>query len=511
MSATTKPGDRFLRQLVGVYITLLALAAVLAPSALTLYLFYYPTSPDVWVAHHFHEVVIGIAIALSALICLVTFKCFLLARKQFQFWLLLGLIAFTIIYAPHGFLTSAAHDNIWLFILYGPVSRVVMACCFLSAALQLGREVRIGNRLVATVLLIWVAICIAIAIATAALATSPIASHPYLRWLLEGIAVTTFLCAIGVIAIRRIRSYIISIFTVCLLLFAQSSIAFLLASAWSHLWWYAHLIFAAGFGLLSYGIALSFRNTGNFEDLFSQEELLDRLRVANDKYQASNTDLTNFAHMVSHDLQAPLRQLSTYIDLLQEDQSISNNNESAQYLRLIDDGASHMRALVRAILNLSAVDKSRLNLVPLDLNQLMNEVIALFEKDCLNSDIHINTGKLPNVLADKVLLFQVFQNLIQNAIKYRKAQGALMIDITARRDAPYWRIDVADNGIGFSDADKEKAMSMFGRLHAEGISGTGAGLAICKKILERHDGYLNVRAKINVGATFMIYLPDTKN
>lgn len=511
MSANTKPGDRFLRQFVGVYITLLALTVVFAPSALTLYLFYYPTSPDIWVAHHFHEVVIGVAVALSALICLVTFKCFLLARKQFQFWLLLGLIAFTVIYAPHGFLTSAAHDNIWLFILYGPISRVVMAGCFLVATLQHGREVRLGNRLIVTLLFIWVAICIAIATATAVLATSSIAGHPYLRWLLEGIALTIFLCAIVVIAVRKIRSYIISIFTVCLLLFAQSSVAFLLAGAWSHLWWYAHLIFAAGFGLLSYGIALSFRNTGNFEDLFSQEELLERLRIANDKYQASNTDLTNFAHMVSHDLQAPLRQLSTYIDVLQEDHGINDDDEAAQYLRLINDSASHMRALVRAILDLSAVDKSRLNLTLLDLNQLMNEVITLFENDCMNSDIHINTGELPNVLADKILLFQVFQNLIQNAIKYRKSQGGLIIDITARHEAPYWRIDVADNGSGFSDTDKEKAMSMFGRLHAEGISGTGAGLAICKKILERHDGYLNVRAEINVGATFMVYLSDAIN
>ncbi len=509
------PARNFQRQptgqfLAGATVALLVLLLVISPTALTLYLDQTSGTKLFAKAPNFHVFIISVAIGFSAFVSYMTMRSYQRSGRAFEKWLLLGLLSFTLIYAPHGFLTNIAGDNIWLFILYGPASRLVMGACLLVAVVMYGQKAgTVGNLRTGRMLTIWTGICIALCLGVAALATSSIAGERYVRWSLEFTAIGFFVTALVVLAVRRTHSQMMVTYGVALALFLQSSLAFLFAPAWSHSWWYAHLIFGAGFGLLSYQVALIYRHTGSFEDIFSQEELLEKLRVANENYQRSNKELSNFAHMVSHDLKAPLRRMSTFIELLLEDLEPEQARKYADYVDVIQKNSTQMHNLIGGILELSTVDRSELQLKKVDLNVLVNEVRELFNNDLAEIGATCVIDELPTVAGDNTLLFQVFQNLIQNAIKYRNKERPLKIGIHAMLTNGYWRIDVTDNGMGFEMSQRDTVFQMLGRLHGEDISGTGAGLAICIKIIERHGGHMDAIAEPDKGATFQVFLPNT--
>ncbi len=498
--------------LAGAMVTALLTMLVLSPSALTLYLYQQGGTQQVVVAPDFHVIAILIAVGFSGFVSLMTLRSYQRTGKAFERWLLLGMVGFTVIYAPHGLLTNHAHDNVWLFILYGPSSRLVMSACFFAAVLQYGKLAPIPKKpqIIGTIAG-WGLFYLAVLAGTAYLATSPIAGERYVRWSLEILAIGFELGALVLLAVRKLSNSMMMTFGVTLVLFAQSGVAFLYAPVWSHSWWYAHIIFAAGFGLLSYQVALIYRFTGSFEDIFSQEELLVKLRVANENYQRSNRELSNFAHMVSHDLQAPLRRMSSFIDLLLEELEPEKVKKLDDYVSIIQKNSEQMRALITSILELSEVNQSKLELKKVDLNVLVGEVLDLFSKDLRDLGATCTVDHLPTVSGDATLLFQVFQNLVQNAIKYRNRQRDLRIEIRAAADGDFWRIDVKDNGMGFDMKLKDTVFKMLGRLHGEDISGTGAGLAICTKILERHGGQIDAVATPDQGATFQVYLPRSSH
>lgn len=496
--------------LAGTTVVVLVALLVVSPTALTLYLDQTSGTKLFAKAPNFHVFIISVAIGFSAFVSYMTMRSYQRSGRAFEKWLLLGLLSFTVIYAPHGFLTNIAGDNIWLFILYGPASRLVMGACLLVAVVNYGQTAGIDDTpRIARLLTTWTGICVAICVGVAVLATSSIAGERYVRWSLEFAAIGFFVAALVYLAARRIHSHMMITFGVALALFLQSSLAFLFAPAWSHSWWYAHLIFGAGFGLLSYQIALIYRHTGSFEDIFSQEELLEKLRVANENYQRSNKELSNFAHMASHDLKAPLRRMSTFIELLLENLEPEQAKKYADYVEVIQKNSTQMHNLIGGILELSTVDRSELKLKNVDLNVLVNEVRELFNNDLGEIGATCVIEQLPTVAGDDTLLFQVFQNLIQNAIKYRDKKRPLKIRIRAAHANGLWRINVTDNGMGFAMSQRDTVFQMLGRLHGENISGTGAGLAICIKIIERHGGRMDAIAENGKGATFQVFLPDS--
>ncbi|MEN8720575.1 MAG: ATP-binding protein [Oceanococcaceae bacterium] len=494
-------------------IAVLIVAAV-SPTVLTLYLRAEGGLERMALAPDFHVVAISLAIAFSAFVTYVAYRAYLESGKLFQKWLLWGLVAFTVIYAPHGFLTNVAVDtgNPWVFLLYGPASRLVLGLCWLMAALRYGRVTAAPSAAaMRRATAIWVGGCVLLCLGVYGLAVSPLAGERWVRWSMEIGAVVALALSMVILLTRRASGQFIVTLAIVEFIFIQASIAFMGTMAWSHLWWYAHIIFAAGFLLLSYQVATVYLSGIAFEHALSQGELLRKLSEANVRYQRSNQELSQFAHLVSHDLQAPLRRIASFIDLTEEELGPRANAHIRTYLDFIRDSAGSLRALVQRILDLSSAESRPLEWSAVDLNGVLDDVMALFAEDAQKLDARIEHDDLPTVRGDRMLLTQVFQNLLQNAIKYRRPEVPLRVRVYAQPRGAWWQIAVADNGRGFDMSQAEKAFQMLTRLHGEEVSGSGAGLAICNRIVKRHGGHIDVTAAVDQGATFQVLLPAVDN
>jgi len=236
--------------------------------------------PQLRFEHHgFHELAIGVAIALSAFATYVTWRCYRASGEVFLRWLTLGFLGFTLIYLPHGLLTRHVHEGLALFLIFGPASRLVMAACFFIALLRYGalpdaQPVRDRARF----WLVGVLLFLFITVVAGAIGQLPWQqARPVLLGLEVG-AMGLSLAGILLMALRRIRSPLMTVYMISLAFFAQSSLSFLLASPWNHQWWLGHGIFAAGFFLLSYGIVQAFRTTRSFSTVYSQVDMMAQLR-----------------------------------------------------------------------------------------------------------------------------------------------------------------------------------------------------------------------------------------
>jgi two-component system cell cycle response regulator len=194
---------------------------------------------------------------------------------------MLGFLGFVLIYALHGAFTGMAHHNIWLFLLYGPASRLVMSILLFVGLLSY-RQLpdHVEERSNPRTWLTWIALFLMVDLAVAWIANSGFAGHPAVRLSMEGGALALSTLNVAVLLMRRIRSPLMVIFGVSVTWFALSSLAFILARPWNHTWWLAHAIFAGGFFLLSYGVIQAFRATRSFSTVYSQEELMARLSEA---------------------------------------------------------------------------------------------------------------------------------------------------------------------------------------------------------------------------------------
>jgi diguanylate cyclase (GGDEF)-like protein len=186
-----------------------------------------------------------------------------------------------LIYALHGAFTGMAHHNMWLFLLYGPASRLVMSILLFVGLLSYSQPAdHVEERSNPRMWLMWIALFLAVDVAVAWIANSGFAGHPAVRFSMEGGALVFSALTVAVLLMRRIRSPLMVIFGVSVTWFALSSLAFILARPWNHTWWLAHAIFAGGFFLLSYGVIQAFRTTRSFSTIYSQGELLARLSEA---------------------------------------------------------------------------------------------------------------------------------------------------------------------------------------------------------------------------------------
>ena len=270
-----------LRIVTRAYAGLLLIVFALIPAQVIAYLYVFQDPTLKFEDHLFHEIAIAVATLEGLFVAYVTWRCYKSSGEPLLRWLTLGFLGFVLIYALHGAFTGMAHHNIWLFLLYGPASRLVMSILLFVGLLSYKRlpddvEERSNPRTWLT----WIALFLMVDLAVAWIANSGFAGHPAVRLSMEGGALALSTLNVAVLLMRRIRSPLMVIFGVSVTWFALSSLAFILARPWNHTWWLAHAIFAGGFFLLSYGVIQAFRTTRSFSTIYSQGELLARLSEA---------------------------------------------------------------------------------------------------------------------------------------------------------------------------------------------------------------------------------------
>lgn len=249
--------------------------------------------------------------------------------------------------------------------------------------------------------------------------------------------------------------------------------------------------------------------------------LNEQLIANNDRLKQMNEELDQFAYMASHDLQEPLRKIQVFSDKI-----LRNNNfdpDSEKYFGKIMNSSRRMQKLINNLLDFSRHTVSTNDFKATSLNELVKNVVTELEVEIEKSNAHINYKDLPVVSAVPGLMQQLFYNLFSNAIKFRKPSVDLVIDVKAEKIDPvdlsnflknsygknYYKITVKDNGIGFDDKYAEEIFRVFKRLHSyQEFEGSGVGLSICKKIVEKHNGFIKAESKPDSGSTFIIGLPE---
>jgi PAS domain S-box-containing protein len=223
-----------------------------------------------------------------------------------------------------------------------------------------------------------------------------------------------------------------------------------------------------------------------------------------------NSDLRQFAHSASHDLREPLRQLAVFNELLEQKYHNQLGPEAAVLIRHSVDAAHRMEALLRGLLEYTqAADAAQHNSGPAEADDLIRKTLSTFEDQIRETAAVIECGPLPRLQIHEVHLTQLFQNLISNALKYHSDQP-LRIRIAAEPDDQegFWRISIADNGIGIEPDYQEQIFGLFQRLHGSGkYAGSGIGLAICQKTVQRYGGRIWVESEPGHGAKFIFTLP----
>lgn len=233
----------------------------------------------------------------------------------------------------------------------------------------------------------------------------------------------------------------------------------------------------------------------------------EQRRIALAEMERSNVELEQFAYIASHDLQEPLRAVAGCLQILEKNYKGKLDDNADNLIKLAVEGAVRMRNLINDLLSLSHVNSANQPYTPVNLTEAVNLALQNLALPIKENNAQITYNALPTLPADKVQLTQLFQNLINNAIKFCRNK-APEITIEAKQETDHWLISVSDNGIGFEQKYAERIFQPFKRLHTnEEFPGTGIGLAICKKIVERHQGKIWVESTVGKETTFYFTLP----
>ena len=246
---------------------------------------------------------------------------------------------------------------------------------------------------------------------------------------------------------------------------------------------------------------------GLVEDITARKKSEYLLITKAEELARSNTELEEFAFIASHDLQEPLRMVSSYSSLIAARYGPSLDDQGRTYLAQVEEGAKRMQSLIRDVLAYSQLGRE-CTASAVDCNDVMERVRFAFQALLAENDITLDQKNLPTVLGDRVLIGQIFHNLVGNAIKFRRTGVKPHIKITANRSGSFWEFSINDNWIGISADAHHRIFSVFQRLHSrEEYNGTGIGLAICRRAVHRQGGDIRLVSKPNEGSTFIFTLP----
>ena len=260
---------------------------------------------------------------------------------------------------------------------------------------------------------------------------------------------------------------------------------------------------------------------GTTQDVTEDYIKSEQLRERNKELEQNIKELNEFNHVASHDLQEPLRKIQTFISRINDKEKENLSDFGKEYLSRIEKASNRMRVLINDLLQYSRTNRTEKTFVKTDFNQqLINSILEL-SQTIEDKKALVNHTSLPKTDAVDFQIQQLFTNLLSNSLKYARQDVDPIINITCdeiiaknesrlkdKSNKKYYKIEFSDNGIGFEQENAEKIFQLFNRLHGKTeYQGTGVGLAICKKIVETHDGYIFATSKLNEGATFTIYLP----
>ncbi|MBE7189898.1 ATP-binding protein, partial [Jatrophihabitans endophyticus] len=248
-------------------------------------------------------------------------------------------------------------------------------------------------------------------------------------------------------------------------------------------------------------------------ELARAEQISADLRRQGSELERSNADLQQFAYVASHDLSEPLRKVSNFCQLLERQYGEQLDDRARQYIDFAVDGAKRMQALINDLLALSRVGRTTESFVPVDLDRALDQALAtLADPIGAAGGTVVRETALPTVAGDRTLLVSLLENLVGNAVKYRRDDVAPEVRISATAGPQGWTIRVADNGIGIDAQYAERIFAVFQRLHLrDQYGGTGIGLALCKRIVEFHGGRIALDTTprtTHAGSTFVITLPE---
>lgn len=238
-----------------------------------------------------------------------------------------------------------------------------------------------------------------------------------------------------------------------------------------------------------------------------RSQLIERLR-------RSNQELQEFAMVASHDLQEPLRKIQMFVTQLADEHAARLDDTARDYLDRMQRAASRGQSLIQGLLAFSRVTTKARPPVPVNLGDVAREVLQDLEGRIASVGGKVEIGALPTIEADPLQMRQLLQNLIGNALKFHREGVPPVVELSASRaggpdQPPRWRLLVSDNGIGFDQKYVDRIFKLFQRLHERGVyEGSGMGLAICRKIAERHGGSITAVSQPGVGTTFTVELPE---
>ncbi len=227
--------------------------------------------------------------------------------------------------------------------------------------------------------------------------------------------------------------------------------------------------------------------------------------------EESNEMLEQYAYLAAHDLRSPLQNIVNFSGLLEEELDERLSPDEKSYIEYITDSAERMQDTTENLLQFSSINNEQLQLTQFDPSEVLAGVIEDLTVQIEEKQAKIQIKSLPrSLVADKNLIYLVFQNLIGNGIKFVEANTIPHLDISYEEDSSYHIFHFADNGIGIKEDQQEKIFKIFKRLHSqEDFKGTGIGLSICKKIIEKHKGYISVSSNFSAGSTFSVKISKT--
>jgi PAS domain S-box-containing protein len=247
-------------------------------------------------------------------------------------------------------------------------------------------------------------------------------------------------------------------------------------------------------------------------DVTEQRRVAEDLRFQRRRLEEKVREMDDFTHVVSHDLKEPLRGIEAFAGFLLEDYGDRLDEQGKRYLGFLKQSAVRMKDLIHDLLTLTLLSRKAPALQPVDLNVVVSRVERDLEYSIRSKHAEVRTvGSLPTVTGDPTQLGELFRNLVSNAIKFSVSERPV-VTISASDDDGVVRIAVADNGIGIDPRYQDRIFDLFERLHPqEEFEGTGAGLAICKKIVEGYGGKIWVESELGKGSTFVLTIPNTED